>query len=145
MPGCILLTSCWPSQIACIVTTVYVTCTQNALHIHEHLCRVLIPPCKNNLNLPIRLSFFFCPVLGCLFFLFIKLSCSLPCCVAFFIVCLYVSQFCNPAINQTTLTQSIDCFLFILKHFWPIGKLIWKGENMIHWRVKTGLKDDFIM
>ena len=42
-----------PSQIACTVTTVQVTCMQMALHAHENLCTVLIPLHKNDLNLPI--------------------------------------------------------------------------------------------
>ena len=43
-----------PSQIACTVTIVHVTCTQKAFHVHENSCTVLIPLCKNNLNLPIH-------------------------------------------------------------------------------------------
>ena len=46
------------SQIAWIVTTVYAMYTQTALHIHENSCTVLIPLCKNNLNLPMCPSFF---------------------------------------------------------------------------------------
>ena len=42
-----------PSQIACKVITVYVTCTQTALCVHENSCTVLIPLRKNNLYLPI--------------------------------------------------------------------------------------------
>ena len=42
-----------PPQIACTVTTVHITCMQTMLCIHKNLCTVLIPLCKNNLNLPI--------------------------------------------------------------------------------------------
>ena len=31
-----------PSQIACTITTVHVTCMQLALHVHENACTVLI-------------------------------------------------------------------------------------------------------
>ena len=31
--------------------TVHVTCMQTALRVHKNLCTVLIPLCKNNLNL----------------------------------------------------------------------------------------------
>ena len=34
---------------------------------------------------------------------------------------------------------------FCGKHFWPIRKLIWLDRNIFHWRVKTDLKDYFIM
>ena len=37
----------------------YVTCTQTALHMHENLCTILIPLCKNNLDLPMFFFFFF--------------------------------------------------------------------------------------
>ena len=30
------------SQIACTITTVHVTCTPTALHMHENLCTILI-------------------------------------------------------------------------------------------------------
>ena len=42
-----------PSQSACTVMTVHITCTVTALRVHENSCTVLIPRCKNNLNLPI--------------------------------------------------------------------------------------------
>ena len=42
-----------PSQIACTVTTVYIMFMQMALHVHKNLCTVLIPQCRNNLNLSI--------------------------------------------------------------------------------------------
>ena len=45
-----------PSQIACTVTTVHITCTQRALRVHENVFTVLITLCKNNLNLPISLK-----------------------------------------------------------------------------------------
>ena len=41
------------SQFACTVTTMHIMCTQRALHVHENLCMVLIPLCKNDLNLSI--------------------------------------------------------------------------------------------
>ena len=44
---------CRPSQTACTVTTVHVTFTQMVLHVHKNSCTVLVPLCKNNLNLPI--------------------------------------------------------------------------------------------
>ena len=52
------------SQTLCTVMTLYVTCTQMVLHMYKSLCMVFIPPGKNNLNLPMCLSFFFCLVLG---------------------------------------------------------------------------------
>ena len=42
-----------PSQIVCTVTMVYVKCTQTMLHLHDNSCMLLIPLCKNNLNLPV--------------------------------------------------------------------------------------------
>ena len=43
-----------PSQIGCTVTTMHVTYRQTALGVHENSCTLLIPLCKNNLNLPIH-------------------------------------------------------------------------------------------
>ena len=40
-----------PSQIACKVTTVHVTCMQTVLCTHKNLCTVLIALCKNNLTM----------------------------------------------------------------------------------------------
>ena len=61
------------------------------LHMHENLCTLLIPLCKNNLNLPMSSSFFFYPVLGCLLLLFIMLVCLLPLCAGLILfVCLFV-------------------------------------------------------
>ena len=40
-----------PSKIACTVTNVHVTCTQTALRVQGNSCTLLIPLCKNNLNL----------------------------------------------------------------------------------------------
>ena len=34
---------------------------------------------------------------------------------------------------------------FCRKHFWPIRKFIWLDKNVFYWRIKAGLKDDFIM
>ena len=42
-----------PSKIACMVKTVHITFTQTGLHLIENFCMVLIPLCKNNLNLSI--------------------------------------------------------------------------------------------
>ena len=56
------------------VTTMHVTCMQTALHVYENSCTLLIPLCKNNLNLNVFL--FFCHVLGCLD-QFVKLATSL--------------------------------------------------------------------
>ena len=53
----LIIVNARPSQIACMVTTVHVTCMETVLHVHENLCTVLIPLCKNNLNLTIC-SFF---------------------------------------------------------------------------------------
>ena len=99
------------SQIACTVMTVYVTCKQTLLHIHTNLCMLLIPLCNNYFSLPMCSSFF-CPVLGCLLLSFIVLSCLLPCCTVliFLHVCFSRSQFCSPAINQTSLSQSKGWF-----------------------------------
>ena len=101
-----------PSQIVCKVMTMYKTCLQMMLGIHEYLCTVLIPLCKNNLNL--QMYFFSMYLIG-------SFSCSL-CCHAwslasmqyFFIVYFDESQFGSPAINQTSLSQSTGWFLFIL-------------------------------
>ena len=75
-----------PSQIACTVTTVHITCMQTALCIHENLCTVLIP-LSNNLN-NLLMSFFsgLCLV-GSLIHRVVILTPSL-CCADFF-VCLY--------------------------------------------------------
>ena len=40
-----------PSQIACMITTVHLMCMQTGLRVHEDLSTVLIPLCKNDLNL----------------------------------------------------------------------------------------------
>ena len=48
-----LYCKCRPSQIVCTVTAMRVTYTQTALRVHENSCPVLIPLCKNDLNLPI--------------------------------------------------------------------------------------------
>ena len=39
------------SQSACTVKSMHVACTQKAFCVHENSCTVLIPLCKNNLNL----------------------------------------------------------------------------------------------
>ena len=46
------------SQIACTVSTVHVMYMQATLCVHKNLCTVLIPLCKNNLNLSMVSSFF---------------------------------------------------------------------------------------
>ena len=45
-----------PSQIACTVMTVHIACMQTVLHMHTNSCLVLIPLCKDHLNLPISLA-----------------------------------------------------------------------------------------
>ena len=62
-----------PSQIACTVANVHVTCMPKAFHVHENLCMLLIPLCKNNLNLP-KCSSFLSPLC-----LVATSSCSLCC------------------------------------------------------------------
>ena len=59
---------------------------------------------------------FFCPLLCCLLFSFIILSCLLPCCAApiCLFICFYKSPFCSLAINQTFLGQSKGWFPFVL-------------------------------
>ena len=72
-----------PSQIACTVRTMYVTCMQKALHVHQNLCTVLILLCKNNSNLPLC---FFLPCAWLPFPLIhpvVMLATSLPCAVFF--------------------------------------------------------------
>ena len=83
----------------------------------------------------------------------------------FLFVCFYRSQFCRPAINQISLSQSKSWFLFILlfkqeKYHWtgPLNLRInythmiselyyicFQIPTFFHWRVETGLKQDFIM
>ena len=41
---------CRPSQIACTVTTVHITCTQTALRVHKNSCTLFISLFKNRLN-----------------------------------------------------------------------------------------------
>ena len=77
-----------PLQISCMVMTGHITWMQMTLHGHENLSTVLITLFKNNLNLPMRSSFFFCLVVGCLLLSFIMLSCLLPHCTA--LICLFV-------------------------------------------------------
>ena len=78
------------SQIACTVMIMHITSTQAVLHVHKNLCMLLIPLCRNDLNLPMC-SFFFFPVLGCLLLSFIMLSCLLLLCtVLILFVCLFV-------------------------------------------------------
>ena len=111
-----------PSQITCTAMTVYVMCMQTAFCVYENCenwCTVLIHLCKNNLNVSMCLSFFFCPVLGCLHLSFIVLSYLLPCRAALILfVCFYGSRFCSPTINQTSLSQSKGWFPLILLCIW---------------------------
>ena len=51
-----------PSQIACTVTTMHVTCMQTTLHVDENFCTLLIPISKNNLNMPMCSFFVLCLV-----------------------------------------------------------------------------------
>ena len=51
------LSTTWPLQILCTVTTIRVISTQIAFHVHKNLCTLFIPLCKNNLNLPMCSSF----------------------------------------------------------------------------------------
>ena len=106
--------------------TVCVTCTEKVLHAHKYSCTVLIPLCKNNLNLPMCSS----PSpseLGCLLLLFIVLSYSLLGCTAliFLFACFYGSRLCSPVINQISLGQSKGWFPFILLYKWK--KYHWAG------------------
>ena len=99
----------------CAVTIMYIMYMQLALCIPENPCTVLIPLCKNNLNLPMCLSFFQpCSFsLDCLLHSFIVLSCSLLFCAELF-VCFYRSWFCSPVINQKCLSVSKAWFPFVL-------------------------------
>ena len=68
------------SQVACIILTVWVTCTQTALRVRKNSCAVLIPLCKNNFKLPMCLSFLFSrPVTPLLVHCVIMLTPSLHC------------------------------------------------------------------
>ena len=99
------------SQIACMVMTMHVTCTQTVLHVHENSCTVLIPLCENNLNLP---RCFFLSVC------FVTSSRPLYCrayylaALIFLFVCFYRSWFCSPIIKQIYLGQFKCWFAFIL-------------------------------
>ena len=103
-----------PSQIVCMVLMLHVTCTQTALHLHKISCMVLIPLCKNNLNLPMFSSFFLpCawlppPLVHHVVMFAIALR------YANFFVCFYRNRFRSPAINQISLSQSKCWFQFIL-------------------------------
>ena len=106
-----------PSQIVCMFTIVYVTCTQIVLHALENLCRVLIPLCKNNLNVQVCWSFSSasCLVTSSFHSLWCHARFLLRC-TRFF--CLFLwTPFCSTATPQTSLSQSNNWFPFILKHF----------------------------
>ena len=45
-----VLPSLRPSQIACTVTTLHITCMQTVLHAHKNLCTLLIPLCQKYLS-----------------------------------------------------------------------------------------------
>ena len=113
--SCRYLQQYYFAGIVCAVAIMYIMCMQLALHIPKNPCTILIPLCKNNLNLPICLSFFQPRFfsLDCLLHSFIILSCSLLCCAALF-VCFYRSRFCSPATNQKCLSVSKAWFPFIL-------------------------------
>ena len=109
-----------------MVTTVYISCMQTVLRVHENLCKALIPLCKTNWNLPMSSCFSLpCtwlppPLIHCV----VMLAPSLHCTDVF---CLFLSQFCSPAIKQT-FSQCKDWFPFILlcrqeKYRWtgPLG------------------------
>ena len=106
-------------------------CMQMALHQYKNLCMVLIPLCKNNLNLPMCSSFFLpCAWLPPPFVHHVAmLATSLHC--ADFFVCFCRNQFCSPTINQISFSQSKGLFPFILlcrqeKYYWtgPLGSCI---------------------
>ena len=68
---------------------------ETALRVHKNSCKVLIPLCKNNSNLPMCLSFFFLPsawlpppLVHCI----VMVPPSL-CCADFLFVCFYRNQF----------------------------------------------------
>ena len=118
--------------------TVYTTCRQMVLHTHDCIDSlywlIWICQCVHHFFLP-------CVWLPAHVYCVIMLA---PC-TDFFVSLVVGSQFCSPAINQISLSQSKGWFPFILKHFWPIGKLIWLDKNILHWGVETGLMDCFFM
>ena len=93
----------------------HITCMQTALDVHKNLCTVLIPLCKNNLNLPMCSSFFSALCL-------VACSSHSSCCratylhCADFFVCFCRNWLCSPAINQISLSQSKGWFPYILLH-----------------------------
>ena len=104
-----------PSQIACTVTTVYVTRTQTVFCVHEYSCMVLISLC----NLPIYLSF--------------SVLCLWPPSFVHRVVMLAPSlrcRFCTPVINQGSLSQYKGWFSFILL-CWR-EKYQWIGPLSLH-------------
>ena len=62
---------------------------EKTLRVHKNSCKVLIPLCKNNSNLPMCSFFFSCQVLGCLLLSFTVLSWFLHRC-AVLTFCLFV-------------------------------------------------------
>ena len=104
------------SQIAYTVMIVHVPCTQTALHVLKNSCMVLIPLFKNKLNLQMCSFFLPCNWLPPpLVYRVVLLTTSLHC---FLFVCFYRSQFCSPAINQISHSQSKGWFPFILLCRW---------------------------
>ena len=96
-----------------------------ALGAHKNLCTVLIPLCKNNLNLLMYSSLFSAL---CLVASSSPLSCCHACYLAlliFLFIYFHRNQFCSPAINQISLSQSKDWFPIILLCIWE--KYHWKG------------------
>ena len=81
------------------------------LDMHKNSCTVLIPLCKNNLIMPMCSSFFL-PWTWLPPLLVHHVATSRFCTDCF--CCFYRNQFCSPAINQISLSQSKGWFPFIL-------------------------------
>ena len=105
-----------PSQIACTVTTVHVTCLQTALNMHKDLCILLIPLCKSNFNLLMCSSFSAAPCL-------VASSCCSSCCHACYFsalhwfFCFFIfteNDFVAQPKTRLSLSQSKGWFPFIL-------------------------------
>ena len=83
----------------------------NSITRAKNLYTVLIPLCKNNLNLPVFYFFLSCASLSCPFIYHVVMLATLLCCTVFFYL---LSQFCSPAINQISCGQLKGWFPFIL-------------------------------
>ena len=93
----------------------HVTCTQTALHMHKNSCTILIPLCKNNLNMPMPSSFILpCAWLPPPLVHHVVMFATSLCCSDYFclFVCFYRNQFCSSAKNQISLSQSKCWFSF---------------------------------